>query len=263
MELPQIPVLNYHKIELNNDIGITSRHPADFRRDMEYLAQNSYHSITFKDIKTCNDLPENPVIITFDDGYASVYEQAYPVLTEFDFNAVVFIPSAYIGGYNDWDVQFGSQKYRHLSKQQIIELHKNGFEIAAHGKRHIPFTALDTNQLKSELCESKYTLEKIIGSPVITLCYPFGQFNRRVIERVREAGYQYAMASLYIGKQPEEYFPLALRRFNVYRFDSSKKIAQKLKSDYHSLLAYRDWLFQLGGKITPLYQRLFNDRGKL
>jgi len=260
MELPRIPILNYHKIELNNDVGITSRHPADFRKDMEFLARNNYHSITFQDIQASSELPENPVIITFDDGYVSVYEQAYPVLTEFGFKAVVFIPSAYIGGYNDWDVQFGSKKYQHLNEQQIVELHKNGHEIAAHGKHHIPFTALDSNQLKSELCESKAFLETMIGAPVISLCYPFGRFNPRVIEQVRETDYQYAMASIYLGKQPDEDFNLVLRRFNVYRFDSLKKISQKLKADYHSLLAYRDWLFQLGGRVTPLYQRLFNER---
>ncbi len=256
MDFSRIPVLNYHKIEIKSDIGITARHPDDFLRDMEYLSAQGFTPVTFQAVSESEALPDKPVMITFDDGYASVYEQAFPILSRFGFKAVVFMPASYIGKTNDWDVQFGNKKFRHLSKEQTVELSVAGHEIAAHGMKHLPFTLLDSTALKFELEESRAILETITGKQVRSLCYPFGRFNSRVIEAVKQAGYQYAMASLYLGAAPNEDQNLALRRFNVYRFDSLRMIERKLKVGFNSLTAHRDWLLQLGGRATPLYQRL-------
>ena len=258
MDLSRIPVLNYHKIEIKSDIGITARHPDDFLQDMEYLAAHAYTPLTFQSVEHLERLPEKPVMITFDDGYASVYEHAFPVLSRFGFNAVVFVPASYIGKTNDWDVQFGTKKFRHLSKEQIAALSAAGHEIAAHGMKHLPFTLLNSKLLKLELEESRDVLEGITGKPVRALCYPFGRFNSRVIDAVKQAGYRYAMASLYLGRVLEKESHLALRRFNVYRFDSTRIIGKKLRAGFNSPLAYRDWLLQLGGRATPLYQRLIS-----
>ncbi len=258
MDFSLIPVLNYHKIELKGDIGITARQPDDFFRDMEYLSEQGFTPVTFRSVGESEVFPDKPVMITFDDGYASVYEHAFSVLSRFGFKAVVFMPASYIGKTNDWDVQFGKKKYRHLSKEQLVSLSAAGHEIAAHGMKHRPFTLFNSKALKAELEESRDILEHITGNPVRSLCYPFGRFNARVIEAVKAAGYQYAMASLYLGAAPAEERNLALRRFNVYRFDSVRIIKKKLKADFNSLVAYRDWLLQLGGRATPLYQHLTN-----
>ena len=256
MDFSRIPVLNYHKIEIHHDIGITARHPDDFIRDMEFLAIHGFTPVTFRSVSESEALPDKPVMITFDDGYASVYEQAFPVLSRFNFKAVVFIPTSYIGRDNDWDVQFGNKKFRHLSEEQIVALSAAGHEIAAHGMKHLPFTLLNSESLRYELEESRTVLEGLTGIPVRALCYPFGRFNSNVIKAVKQAGYQYAMASLYLGTASEEEQNLALRRFNVYRFDSKRMIEKKLKANFNSLPAYRDWFLQLGGRATPLYQRL-------
>lgn len=251
MDFTRVPVLNYHKIEIKNDIGITTRHPDDFLRDMEYLSSHGFTPVTFQSTA----LPEKPVMITFDDGYASVYEQAFPVLTRFDFKAVIFVPAAFIGKTNDWDVQFANYKFRHLSQEQIRALSAAGHEIAAHGMKHHPFTLLNSKALRFELEESRAVLEALSGKAVSALCYPFGRFDQRVIGAVREAGYRYAMASLYLGRPPEEEPNLTLRRFNVYRFDSLQMIEKKLRAHFNSAIAYRDWVLQLGGRATPFYQR--------
>ncbi len=256
MDFSRIPVLNYHKIEIKSDIGITARHPDDFLTDMQYLAEHGFTSVTFQSVSKSETLPDKPVMITFDDGYASVYEHAFPILSHFRFRAVIFMPALYIGKTNDWDIQLGSKKFLHLSGEQIAALSAAEHEIAAHGLNHVPFTSLNSESLNKELKQSRILLEKITGIPVTALCYPFGRFNARVIQAVKQAGYQYAMASLYLGAAPPEEQNMALRRFNVYRFDTQRIIHKKLKAAYQSPIAIRDWLLQLGGRATPLYQRL-------
>lgn len=251
-----IPIINYHKIEIQNDIGITSRHPDVFYRDMEYLAQNNFNVITFRDLARKISLPENPLIITFDDGYESVFEFALPALQQFGFKAVVYIPVHYIGKNNDWDVQFGSKKYKHMSAEQIQQMSAEGFEIASHGLRHVPFTLLNSERLSEELFQSKSILEQLTETEVVSICYPFGRFNNAIIRAVRKTGYKYAVASLYLKKQPTEDVQLALPRFNIYRFDSLKDLGRKTTVKYHSPVGYRDWFLQLGGRATPIYQKI-------
>ena len=255
MDVHQIPIINYHKIESQYDIGITSRHPGDFLSDMFYLASQNFTTITFLDLYNNSTLPERPIIITFDDGYESVYSFGFPILQKFNYKAVVFIPTDFINKQNDWDVQFGTKRFKHLSGQQLKQLNKAGFEIASHGRAHLPFTAMDESDLKLELQSSKQQLESLTGNPVVSICYPFGRFNTEVIQTAKNAGYKYGMASLYFRSCEKNYIPYALRRFNIYRFDGLSAFKHKLSLNYNSLLGYRDWFLQLGGRVTPLYQQ--------
>ena len=104
------PVINYHKIEPETDIGITTRHPSDFIEDMKLLLRNGYTPVTFKDLKHKKELPNLPVIITFDDAYLSFYKYALNFLTENRLKVVLFVPAGFIGKTNDWDVQFFQKK---------------------------------------------------------------------------------------------------------------------------------------------------------
>jgi len=260
MNFPHIPIINYHKIEAQNDIGVTTRHPDRFIQDMTYLAQNKFTTITFRDLAQNNPLPQNPIIITFDDGYTSVFETASPILKEQNFRAVVFIPVHYMGKNNDWDIQLGSKKYRHMSAEQIEQMSAEGFEIASHGLQHIPFTNLDSQALSEELSQSKLRLENLCKTNVVSICYPFGRFDQPIIQAVKDAGYQYGIASLYHNKLNEQDRRWALSRFNIYRFDTDKDFRRKITANYHSFIGYRDWLIQLGGRATPIYQKM---RGRI
>lgn len=256
MNFPPIPILNYHKIEPAGDIGITSRTPAKFEKDMQTLHALGYQTVTFKEIYRRTALPSKALIITFDDGYASVYEQALPLMERYAFTGVVFLPAAYIGRSNDWDVQFGGKKFLHLSRMQLSALAGKGFEIASHGMRHKALTATQTDA-DSEVLLSKQVLQDALGEEVITFCYPFGRFNKTLMEKVKSSGYAFGVASLHYRRLPVELEEFALRRFNIYSPDSQKTIMNKLKMNFNSMLAYRDYLFQLGGRATALYQKQF------
>jgi peptidoglycan/xylan/chitin deacetylase (PgdA/CDA1 family) len=258
MTIADIPILNYHKIEKKSDIGITSRHPQQLERDISFLYEQGYQTITFEQYAEGINLPERPVVLTFDDGYQSVYTEAFPVFKKYNFTAVIFMPTAFIGKTNDWDIQFSGQKYVHLNRTELKHLSAAGFEIASHGRTHRSFTAMSLSEVERELVQSKQELESLTGKRVQTVCYPFGCFNEQVLNRAEQAGYRFGLASLYFTRHKAVKRELALRRFNIYRQDSLNVLNRKITTDFFTFYGLRDWLFQLGGKLTPFYQKITN-----
>ncbi|MBD3225142.1 MAG: polysaccharide deacetylase family protein [Caldithrix sp.] len=258
MDINRVPILNYHKIDSRHDIGITTRHPSQFKSDMQQLRDNGYTPVTFKNLAHDEDIPPKPIVITFDDGYQSVYENALPILDAFGFKAVIFVPTFFIGRSNDWDVQFRNTKFEHLNAVQLRYMSHNGFEIGSHAHTHRSLTYLPYIELSIELTRSKQDIEDITGEKVTVICYPFGRFNRTVIQNAQEAGYQLGLGSMYLFKSiPSHEAYMALRRFNVYRFDESHTLMKKVNNPYGSIYSVRNWLIQKGGLATVFYQRYF------
>jgi hypothetical protein len=107
-----VPVISYHKIaESGADAMTVTR--ASFRSQMQFLKENGYHAATldefydFLDFKA--DLPEKSVVITFDDGWRSLYEIAFPILKEYGFPATRKQQDALVGP----DQGNGRRRYRH------------------------------------------------------------------------------------------------------------------------------------------------------
>jgi peptidoglycan/xylan/chitin deacetylase (PgdA/CDA1 family) len=259
MQPVHLPIINYHKIEVNNDVGATSRHPDDFLKDLIALKEFGCQTITFKELNGERFLKPKQIIITFDDGYESVYRYALPMMKEHGFKGVVFIPVQYIGKENNWDIQFFNKKYKHLNIEQLLSLQKAGFEIASHGMTHRDFTELNAATLENEILRSKSILSRLIQKEVISICYPFGQFNDAIKDIVKNAGYQYGVSTLYFGGGLDKYPQYSLKRFTIYRFDSQKMVLRKLKNNYNGAIAFRDWAIQLGAKAAAFYQQL-NDK---
>ncbi|MGB4132477.1 MAG: polysaccharide deacetylase family protein, partial [Tepidanaerobacteraceae bacterium] len=93
---PKIKVLCYHHIipeTLSKRID-TVVSVSEFEEQMKYLYQHGYYTASVKDIQeflySKKKLPENTLLITFDDGYESNYIYAYPILKKYGFRAVIF-----------------------------------------------------------------------------------------------------------------------------------------------------------------------------
>ncbi|MBO6179335.1 MAG: polysaccharide deacetylase family protein [Selenomonadaceae bacterium] len=184
----KIMVLNYHKID---DVNISlSIPPAEFDKQMKYLKDNDYHTITpdelYASIEGREKLPENPVLITFDDGYSDNYKNAYPILKKYDFKATIFVISSFVGNmehYVTWD--------------EVREMSENGITIASHTVDHRSMTDLTDAQLKKELEDSKAKIEEELGKKVDYIAYPTGTYNLHIAEIVRDAGYKAAFTIKY------------------------------------------------------------------
>jgi len=254
MQVNQIPIINYHKISPSFDIGVTTRHPDSFQNDLQILKKHQFHTITFNDLKNSQVEISNPIIITFDDAYETSRIYALPLMKSFGFKGIIYPVTRYIGRYNDWDVQVGKLKFKHLNWRDLKEIRDSGFEIGSHTQSHELLTRMTYDQQLSDLTESKKMLEEALGSEVNSVSYPFGRFNTDTIQAAEEAGYKYGLASLYFKNIKVENRNYALKRFNIYRFDTSDQFIRKIGIQSSKRVFFRDWLIQKGGLGTALLQ---------
>ena len=154
----------------------------DFRRQIEWLKDQGYALLS---IGSCRrreehgDLPERSVGITFDDGKRSDFHLAAPILAELGGEATFYVIPGWLGGRNI------------MTKEQVRELsHLPGVEIGAHSQTHPFLTALPPANLAREVTAPKAFLEDLLGRPVESFSYPFGDSDARVRAAVRQAGYR-------------------------------------------------------------------------
>ena len=183
----RVPILIYHHIReyrvtdsINDKTFIVSAD--ELRQQFQYLKDNHFTSITFKNLVDYFNgqfnLPEKPVIISFDDGVINQYNNAFDLLKEFDFTATFFIFVNPIG-----------KSKNYMTWEQLAELRDAGMEIGSHGWYHQYLTRINNDELERELVQSKNTLEQQLDTKVISIAYPFGDFNEQVATKIQEAGY--------------------------------------------------------------------------
>src|SRR5713226_6924860 len=174
-----VPILMYHYIRpvpsMNSDwMGYKlSVSPASFHEQMDWLAAHGYHPVDFNDMRAYfagqKVLPSKPVMITLDDGYTDLYTTAYPILKAHNFKAVAYIVTSFVG------------QDRYVTPEQILEMDRNGIEIASHTVDHANLARTSVYGVTNELATSKAWLERLLGHPVVDFAYPSGKFNSQVV----------------------------------------------------------------------------------
>ena len=227
---PKVIVLNYHKID-NMHISLSVK-PEDFERQMKYLAEHNFHSITPRELYAAlvggAELPENPVLITFDDGYMDNYTNAYPILKKYGLKATIFVITGFLDraqpGYFTWG--------------QAAEMEASGLiDIESHTVTHTSLTDLTEEQVKMELERSKNDIERRLGKQVDFLAYPTGTYNLHIAALVKEAGYKGAFTVKY-GNVDRASNVFAIERVPVF----------------HTENTYRSFLERL--QYIPIFERL-------
>jgi peptidoglycan/xylan/chitin deacetylase (PgdA/CDA1 family) len=167
------------------------------------------------------------ICITFDDAYEGLYHHAWPILKEYGFSATIFVVTDYVGRDNDWDVNWGGRKFKHLRWEQIKEMSTGGIEFGSHTCSHQDVRYLNERELEKELLESKFALENNLGKKIQTLSYPFGRYNQRVKDTAEKCGYIFACSLSPAMKNSQIDF-LALRRCAVYITDNISGFENKI-----------------------------------
>src|SRR5438034_541061 len=134
-----LPVLMYHKIDrvprgVRDPFLYVS--PSRFNEHLEMLEKHGYASGTLAAVRSVKDNRARQVIITFDDGAASVFAQALGILAEHQFRAIEFIVAGLIGKRNDWDIAKGESPDLMMNESQIREWIAAGHEIGSHTSTH-------------------------------------------------------------------------------------------------------------------------------
>jgi glycosyltransferase involved in cell wall biosynthesis/peptidoglycan/xylan/chitin deacetylase (PgdA/CDA1 family) len=189
----RLPVLLYHHVgplRPGTVLGLTVS-PEQFERQVRWLARRGYTGIRPSDWvrwrREGKGLPDKPILLTFDDGYADLAEYALPVLRRYGFDAVVFIVTGQLGGTNAWDEARGSGTHRLLTCEQIRYWATQGIEFGAHSRTHADLTTLSAKELAEEVLGSRDDLADLLASRVASFAYPYGFYNQAVGECVRGA----------------------------------------------------------------------------
>jgi len=189
------------------------------------LSQAGYEFVSMADyIKSSEN--NSSLTITFDDGYDSFYDYAFPILTELKIPAIVFIPFKFIGKKATWDYGGRFRQVKHLSEDQIKEISTSGIDIGSHGLTHIDLSGLSERMLKLELERPKKGLEDLTGKEVRYLSYPFGRYNGNVEAMAAELGYERGFSLSYYKKS---HYGFTYPRFAVYTFDTPYSVGKKLR----------------------------------
>jgi peptidoglycan/xylan/chitin deacetylase (PgdA/CDA1 family) len=199
-----VPILAYHQVGEADDLySVTA---AQFEQQMEYLNKNSYTAISLNELFDFYDgngnLPNKPIVITFDDGYEDNYLTALPIMEKYKMRGTVFIVPNLVGTPD------------YLSWRQIVEMQKRNTEIGSHTMSHIAMDEISPVEQRREIKDSKTVLEKQLRKPVLFFAYPYGQFTAITEQILKETGYRGACAGIagLNGKGVDAY---ALKRVNV------------------------------------------------
>ena len=192
----QVIVLGYHRFVDNVRRPDTEISKADFEKQMQQLKDEGITVIPMHDFLAWKrgekDIPAKSAVITFDDGWKSQYESAWPILQKFGYPFTLCIYTDYVKG----GPKSGGES---ITWEQIAEMRDAGADIAGHtvshkdlrGPKHggTPTPEYET-WLWNELNGSKQILEQRLGVKIDVLALPFGFYNAHVQEMAKKAGYE-------------------------------------------------------------------------
>jgi peptidoglycan/xylan/chitin deacetylase (PgdA/CDA1 family) len=161
---------------------------------------------------------EGKLAVPHDDGYLDNYEFAAPILEKLNVPATFFVSSEFIGSETIpfWD-QDVKEKLGWMSWDQVRDLRRRGFEIGAHTKNHVDLGAVEEEEARVELRDSRQHLESELGQVVDLFAYPFGgerHMNATSRALVRSLGYRCCLSS-HGGVVPDGSDPFDLRRVPI------------------------------------------------
>ncbi len=189
----RLPVLAYHRIGTPaplewSELTVT---PQKFERQIQWLAKHGYVGIKPCDwLAWCRegkDLPEKPVLLTFDDAYRDLTEHAFPVLKRYGFNATVFVVTQHLGKTNSWDQGSVRADLPLMTVEQVRYWANQGFEFGGHTRTHPDLTSVDNTRLTDEVEGGAQDLEHIVGKRAISFAYPHGLYNETVRQCAEKA----------------------------------------------------------------------------
>jgi peptidoglycan/xylan/chitin deacetylase (PgdA/CDA1 family) len=214
--------------------------PAAFRRQVEVIAA-AYEVIPLNSLPSEleSGSPERRVVLTFDDAFTDFGDTAFPVLAELRLPSTLFVPTGFLGGYNLWDRNTrGWRRRAVLGGGELRRLHETGLvEIGSHTVDHARMSALSIEEMRRQANDSRAALEDLLGSPVLSFSYPYGQLADRSEASSRvlaEAGYRLAVTTHWGTRQSARDL-LELRRVHFGEGDGPTAVRRKVDGWY-------DWI---------------------
>lgn len=182
----KLPMLMYHTSSEYTPGALTELYvkPSEFEKQIQYFNENNYTFCTFDNWHQLQKV-ENPIFITFDDGYRENYTEIFPILKKYNAKMTLFLTTDLIN------------EPSRLSEEMIREMSDSGLvKFESHTLSHPDLASIsaDTERLINEMSQSKTVIENITGIPVVALAYPHGSYNQKVIE-IAKSYYYFGLRS--------------------------------------------------------------------
>ncbi|HVN16074.1 MAG TPA: polysaccharide deacetylase family protein [Anaerolineales bacterium] len=214
----QVPILMYHHIAVS---PIGSRYyvpPTLFEDELKLLHNWGYTTITttmlVDAITKGASLPPRPIILTFDDSNEDNYTNAFPIMKKYGFTGVLYVVVDYINTPN------------YLTTDQIKEMAAAGWEVGSHSETHSDL--LTSDSVRFEVVQSKLDLEKMLGVPILTFAYPFGDPGNSAVSYIHFAKYIAAMGATGFTADQGKGNLFLLQRCEIKGWDTVKSITRFL-----------------------------------
>ncbi len=209
----KIPILMYHSITDEKEESKIIISKKRFESDLQYILDKGYNPITFYDLIDYKEkdveLPERPVIITFDDGLLSNYDNAFPLLKKYNTKATIFLIASRAGvknynGVKYW-TYFNWEQARDMEESGLIDINPHSYALHNYEKNEEHGQGL--NRAKRESKEDYYNrivedtkmadkiFKKELNKKPIIFAYPFGNFNKTTEEILKKLGYKVTLTT--------------------------------------------------------------------
>ena len=204
----RVPILMYHAIcESPSKAGKFVITKNAFEDDLKYLKKAGYNTISFSELTDFVEnnvpLPENPIMLTFDDGYYNNYCYAYPLLKEYNAKAVISIIGKYTDLYSETPEE--NPNYSHITWEQAREMCDSGLvEIQNHSynshttdqgrngtkKKSGESIAAYTEYIYSDIGKLQEEINRNLGYTPTVFAYPFGSVSKASYDILKGMGFK-------------------------------------------------------------------------
>lgn len=221
-----VPILMYHHVgslppdadALRRDLTVSAQ---DFESEVAWLSQRGYSSVSLAEVyqKTqgTGSLPVQPVVFTFDDGYADVFQVAVPILLKYHMRGSFAVVPGFLGqpDYATWDM--------------VEEAHKAGMEIVSHTENHFDGSSakFGAKYIQENLEQSLRELETHLGSIPRILVYPYGHYTPEYIKVAQQVGFVMALTTHY-GRHVDIHNLMLTPRVRVHGMETMEKFEESI-----------------------------------
>jgi len=231
-----IPILLFHAVtdRPGPDLATWSVTPERFRQHLDCLRDEGRTPLTVSGFAAAitggQQLPERPVVVSFDDGYADFVPAAEEMAAR-GMVSTMYVTTGHLVG----SPTVGMPSAPMLTAEQLAPLETLGVEIGAHSHHHYHVDVAPRSVALDEIRRPKVILEDLLGHPVASYAYPHGSYRAAVRQQVRAAGYTSACAVRNAFSSVGD-DPFSLARLTVREFTTTDTV--------------RDWLQGRGAPIA-------------
>lgn len=254
-ESVRVPVLMYHAVadadEATDAFAVTK---VRFLEQMETIRREGYTPVSLAELVNYVDyganLPDNPVCITFDDGYLDNYTVAFPILKQYGYKATIFAIGSSVGKdtYKDTGIpmnpHFNYNQAREMNLSGLVSVQSHTYDMhqsARHeGRENCRSNILRlegesvidyVRNLRNDFIKSRAETEGQIGAKLFALAYPGGRYDALTEAVLKSLGVRVTFSTTlgenYV-KHGDAQSLYALNRYNMNDGVDSETLAQWL-----------------------------------